>query len=126
LIFLDTDVLIDILEKGSKRGEDTIAKIESTEEEVWTTALNLHEVLCGCLKSSKPVDLLLSMGALPFSMEDAKLSSRIESGLEKKGAMVRRIDTMIAATIINHGGKICTYDLGHFERMTEFGLEFFS
>jgi tRNA(fMet)-specific endonuclease VapC len=126
LIVLDTDVLIDILDKGSKRGAETIAKIESTEEEVWTTALNVHEVLYGCLKSSRPVDLLLSLDALPFSMEDAKLSSRIESGLEKKGAMVRRMDTMIAATVINHGGKICTYDLGHFERMAEFGLEIFS
>jgi predicted nucleic acid-binding protein len=126
LIVLDTDVLIDILEKGSRRGDETIAKIESTEEEVWTTALNLHEVLNGCLKSSRPVDLLLSLDALPFSMEDAKLSSRIESGLEKKGAMVRRMDTMIAATVINHGGKICTSDLEHFEQMKEFGLEFFS
>jgi tRNA(fMet)-specific endonuclease VapC len=125
LIVLDTDVLIDILDKGSTRGDETMAKIESTEDEVWTTALNLHEVLYGCLKSSRPIDLLLSLDALPFSLEDAKLSSRIESGLEKKGAMVRRMDTMIAATVINHGGKICTYDLRHFERMEEFGLEIF-
>jgi predicted nucleic acid-binding protein len=46
--------------------------------------------------------------------------------LEKRGAMVRRMDTMIAATVINHGGKICTYDLKHFGLMKEFGLEFFS
>jgi len=125
LIVLDTDVLIDILDKGSRRGDETIARIESTEEEVWTTAMNLHEILYGCLKSSRPVDLLLSLDALPFSFEDAKLSSRIESGLEKKGAMVRRMDAMIAATVINHRGRICTYDLKHFERMKEFGLEFF-
>ena len=125
MIVLDTDVLIDILDKGSKRGDETIATIESTEE-VCTTALNLHEILYGCLKSSRPVDLLLSLDALALSLEDAKLSSRIESGLEKKGAMVRRMDAMIAATVINHGGKLCTYDLKHFERMKEFGLEFFS
>jgi tRNA(fMet)-specific endonuclease VapC len=126
LIVLDTDVLIDILDKGSKRGDETIAKIESTEEEIWTTALNLHEILYGCLKTSRPVDMILNLDALPFSLEDAKLSSRIESGLEKKGAMVRRMDTMIAATVINHGAKICTYDFKHFERMKEFGLELFS
>lgn len=122
---LDTDVLIDILDKDSTRGDETIAKIESADDEVWTTALNLHEILYGCLKTSRPVDRLLSLDALPFSLEDAKLSSRIESGLEKKGNMVRRMDAMIAATIINHGGKICTFDLKHFERMREYGLEFF-
>ena len=125
MIVLDTDVLIDILDKGSRRGDETIAKMESTEEEVWTTALNLHEILYGCLKTSRPVDRLLSLAALPFSPEDAKLSSRIESSLEKKGAMVRRMDAMIAATVINHGAKICTYNVKHFERMKEFGLEFF-
>jgi predicted nucleic acid-binding protein len=40
--------------------------------------------------------------------------------------MVGRMDSMIAATVINRGGKICTYDLKHFEKMKEFGLEFCS
>ena len=125
MIVLDTDVLIDILDKSSKRGDETIGRIESTEEEIWTTAINVHEILYGCLKTSRPVDLLLNLDALPFSREDANLSSRIESGLEKKGATVRRMDAMIAATVINHGGKLLTYDLKHFDRMKEFGLEFF-
>jgi predicted nucleic acid-binding protein len=126
LIVLDTDVLIEIFDKESKRGDETLARIESTADEVWTTVLNLHEILYGCLRSSRPVDRLLGLDALPFTLEDAKLSSKIEAGLEKKGSMVERMDTMIAATVINSGGKICTYDLKHFERMEEFGLEFFS
>ena len=126
MIVLDTDVLIEIFDKESKRGDETLARIESTADEVWTTVLNLHEVLYGCLRSSRPVDRLLGLDALPFTLEDAKLSSKIEAGLEKKGSMVERMDTMIAATVINGGGKICTYDLRHFERMKEFGLEFFS
>jgi predicted nucleic acid-binding protein len=126
LIVLDTDVLIDIFDKESKRGDETIARIESTPDEVWTTVLNLHEILYGCLRSSRPIDRLLGLDALPFTLEDAKLSSRIEASLEKKGSMVGRMDSMIAATVINRGGKICTYDLKHFEKMKEFGLEFFS
>ena len=126
MIVLDTDVLIDIFDKDSKRGDETIARIESTADEVWTTALNVHEILYGCLRTSRPVDRLLGLDALPFTLEDAKLSSRIEASLEKKGSMAGRMDSMIAATVINRGGKICTYDLKHFERMKEFGLEFFS
>ncbi len=125
MIILDTDVLIDIFDKQSERGDETVSKLEAVEDEVWTTSLNLHEILYGCLKTAKPGEGVASLDTIAFTAEDARLSSRIEVGLERKGAMIRRMDTMIAAIAINHRAELLTHDVRHFERMKEFGLKLF-
>jgi tRNA(fMet)-specific endonuclease VapC len=125
LIILDTDVLIDVFDKRSERGDETVSKLETVGDEVWTTSLNLHEVLYGCLKTARPTEGVASLDTIAFTAEDARLSGSIEVGLEKKGAMVRRMDTMIAAIAINHGADLLTYDVRHFERMKDFGLRLF-
>lgn len=125
MIILDTDVLIDIFDKKSKRGEEVAARLADSKEEVWTTSLNLHEILYGCIKTGRPIEGLLTLRALPFTDEDSRLSGKIEAALEEKGAPVRRMDTMIAATAINLGAKFLTFNSRHFERMMAFGLRFF-
>jgi tRNA(fMet)-specific endonuclease VapC len=125
LIVIGTDVLIDILDKESNRGKVTLDALEGDGDEVWTTALNLHEILYGLLKTSRPTEGLVELDVLPFSPADAKLSSEIEVDLERKGLTTRRMDVMIAAIAINHAARFLTYNTKHFERIKEFGLEFF-
>ena len=46
MIVLDTDILIEIFDKGSTRGEEILEKIEGYE--IATTSITLHEIVYGC------------------------------------------------------------------------------
>ena len=47
MIIIDTDVMIEILDRKSEKGDAALKKIENTGEEVVITALNLHEIAYG-------------------------------------------------------------------------------
>ena len=50
MILVDTDVLIEIFDKNSKKGEDALQRIEEAGEDIALTSLNLHEILYGLYK----------------------------------------------------------------------------
>jgi tRNA(fMet)-specific endonuclease VapC len=50
LILVDTDVLIEILDKNSSKGKIAMKKIEDSGEDITLTSLNLHEILFGLYK----------------------------------------------------------------------------
>lgn len=54
MIILDTDVLIEIYEKRSKKGEEVFQKIISGGDEVAITSITLYEMLYGLMKLDKP------------------------------------------------------------------------
>jgi tRNA(fMet)-specific endonuclease VapC len=119
--------LIDILDRRSKRGEKALAALSANpDESMATTSINLHELLYGCLKHSKPTDRLFDLQVLPFSKTDAALSSKIEAGLDAAGTSAQRADAMIAAVAINSGGRLFTFNVAHFELMTGYGLKLFA
>jgi len=96
-------VLIEILDRKSEKGNEALAKILQSGEQVFTTAINIHEILYGLHKFGKPVKEILLLPILNYSKNDAVLSSKIELEAEKKGNPIRRTDTMIAAIAINNG-----------------------
>ena len=60
MILLDTDVLIEIFDRGSERGDEALEAILKSGEDIATTSINLHEILYGLEKYAKPVkDVLL-------------------------------------------------------------------
>jgi predicted nucleic acid-binding protein len=124
MIIIDTDVLIEILDKKSKTGAEALAKIELTGEEVAITSLTLHEVLYGIYKYGKDnkVGKIKLLDALSFSKSDANLSSKIEIACEKRGLKISRIDAMIGAIAINRNSKLFTFNKKHFEGMRELKL----
>lgn len=126
MILLDSDVLVEILDKTSTRGEESITKILESGETVATTSITIHEVAYGLEKHGKPTKAVAALSSLPFDLEAALLSARIEAELEKAGEQVQRTDTMIAAVAVKAGAKLHTYNLRHFERMKRFGLILFS
>jgi len=119
MILLDTDVLIEILEKRSKKGEDLYSAVVETGESVCTTSLNIHELLYGLKKYNKPTKALFQFPVLDYSKDDAQVSSDIECQLEKKGNSVRRTDAMIAAIAINRSISILTLDNRHYAPIAE-------
>jgi len=115
MILVDTDVLIEILDKRSEKGNEALSRIEASGEGVAVSALTMHEVLYGVRKYGKTgTDRIQLLEALPFGRDEAVLSSEIELRCEMNGKKIPRVDSMIAATAMSSGAKLFTYD-EHFE-----------
>ena len=125
MILLDTDVLIEILDRESDKGDRLLQALGRTGEEVGTTSLNMHELLYGLKKYAKSEERVGRLRVLPYGREDAELSSHLELEAEKRGRPVRRIDSMIAAIVINRSARLSTLDFGHFEQFAHEGLRLF-
>lgn len=123
MILVDTDVLIEIFNKNSEKGGDALKHIEKTGEDVAITSLNLHEVLYGLYKYAykDKIDKILLLDVIDFKKEDARLSSKLEFELEKKGRRIARTDSMIAAIAINRKHKLFTFNKKRFKGIR--GLE---
>ena len=125
MIIVDSDVLIELLDRKSEKGEQALKQTIESNEEVATTVISLHEVLYGLNKYGKPVQELLLLPILSYTKKDAVLSSKIELEAEKKGKPVCRTDAMIAAITINNNAKLYTFNLRHFEALQDIGLELY-
>ena len=125
MIVIDSDVLIEILDKKSEKGDEALKQILQSGEEISTTVISLHEVLYGLHKYATPVKEILLLPILNYTKKDATLSSKIELEAEEKGNSIRRTDAMIAAITINNGAKLYTFDLKHFNSLKALGLKLF-
>lgn len=96
MIVLDTDVLIEVFDKRSARGDEVLRRLDKRGEDVATTVINLHEILYGLKKYAKPVRDALLLPVLEFTKGDAILSADLELKAEEMGAAIRRADAMIA------------------------------
>lgn len=125
MIVLDTDVLIEILDKNSAKGDNALTKILESGEDITTTSINLHEILYGLQKYAKPVRDILLLPVLDYTKRDAELSAEIELKAERNGTPIRRTDAMIAAITLNRKASLYTFDLRHFTPLKTLGLELF-
>jgi tRNA(fMet)-specific endonuclease VapC len=125
MIAVDSDVLIEILDKKSEKGAEALKRILASGEEVCTTVISIHEVLFGLHKYGKPVKELLQLPVLNYTKNDATLSSKLELEAEQTGKPIRRTDTMIAAIAINNNAFLFTFDLKHFDPLKPHGLRLF-
>ncbi|RLG53481.1 MAG: hypothetical protein DRO00_03860 [Thermoproteota archaeon] len=126
MIVLDTDVLIEIFDKKSSKGDEALNKIVESGQDIAITSINLHEILYGLYKYAKPIRDVLLLPVIDFTKKDASLSAEIELKAERAGKPVRRTDAMIAAIVINRGAFLYTFDSRHFEPLKPFGLKLFS
>ena len=125
MIAIDTDVLIEILDKKSEKGAKALEQILQSEEEICTTVINIHEIFYGLHKYGKPVKEILLLPILNYVKKDAVFSSKIELEAEERGNSIRRTDAMIAAIAINNGATLYTFDLKHFSPLKTLGLKLF-
>jgi predicted nucleic acid-binding protein len=124
LILVDTDVLIEILDENSKKGDAALKTIEEAREDITLTSLNLHEILYGLYKyaDNPKIEKILMFDIVDFTKEDANLSAKLEVKAERKGNKTPRFDTMIAAVAINRGLKLFTFNKKHFKEFEELVL----
>lgn len=124
MILLDTDVIIEVLDKKSVKGHDLMLKIIESGEGYCTSSVNMHEVLYGIDKYSKDSHLVLQIPTLGYSKNDSELSAALELDAERKGKPVPRMDAIVASIAINNGCSLYTLD-EHFEVFTDTGLKLF-
>ncbi len=124
MILLDTDVLIEIFDKNSEKGDEALNKIEEISEDVIITSLNLHELLYGLYKyaDKEKINKVLLLDAIEFKKDDATLSAKLEIESERKGKKAARFDAMIAAVAINRKFKLFTFNKKHFEGIDKLEL----
>jgi predicted nucleic acid-binding protein len=84
LIIIDTDVLIEISDMRSKKGDHIYQKILTSGDDVAITSITMYEALHGLMKYAKPFQHLFSFHVCEFSNEDAQQAARLELNLEKK------------------------------------------
>jgi tRNA(fMet)-specific endonuclease VapC len=125
MIVIDTNVLIEIFDKKSQKGDEALNKIVQSNENISITAINLHEILYGLQKYAKPVKEISQLPVLDYTKKDAKLAAELELKTEKTGKAIRRTDAMIAAITINNGASLYTLDLKHFKPLEPLGLKLF-
>ncbi len=80
MILIDTDVLIEILDKNSEKGEEALRRIEDAGEDICLSSLNLHEILFGLYKyaDNKKIDKVKLIDVVDFTKDDAALSAKID------------------------------------------------
>ena len=106
LTLLDTDVIIELLDKKSDKGNLLMLRIMESGEEYCTSSVNMHEVLYGIEKYSKDSHLVLQISTLEYNKNDSELSVFLELYAERKGKAVPRIDAIVASMAINNGCSI--------------------
>jgi len=126
MIIVDTDVLIEILDKKSDEGDEALRKILESGENISITAINLHEILYGLEKYAKPTKEVLRLPVLNYTKRDANLSAEIELEAERRGLPIRRTDAMIAAITINSEASLFTFNLKHYKPLKALGLKLFT
>jgi tRNA(fMet)-specific endonuclease VapC len=126
MIVVDTDVLIEIFEKNSEKGNDALMNLINIGETICITAINLHEVLYGLEKYAKPVKEILRLPVLSFRKRDAVTAAKLELEMERSGSAIRRTNAMIAAIVLNNGAILYTFDVKHFEPLKNYGLKILS
>jgi tRNA(fMet)-specific endonuclease VapC len=122
MIIVDTDILIEIFDKNSEKGNLALKKLESSGEDIAITSITLHEILFGHYKYNKKVKDILQINTIEFNKNDSELSAKIEYDLEKKGELITRTDTMIAAIALNRKAKIYTFNKKHFQKIKQLTL----
>ena len=122
MIIIDTDVLIEIFDRQSKRSLQAIKLLEESGDDIAITSISLHEILYGHLKRKKNIKEIETINTIDFTKEDAKLSAKLQNQAERNGIVIPIIDVMIAAIAINRNAKLFTYNTKHFKTINKLKL----
>lgn len=127
MLFLDSDVLIDLLERKNSKSDKIIKIIEqSKESDIRISSIVLEEVLFGIIKRSKNQDLenhpIYNFPVVPFGKNEAVLAAKIEAEMEKQGIKKPRIDVFVAVTAIQQNAKLLTFNVRHYQGIPDLKL----
>jgi predicted nucleic acid-binding protein len=116
-------VLIDFL-AGKGAGADMVAR-ELEDGDLHTTAITRFELHSGARSKRQKttiMKLLAAVPALPIDEAAADTAAEVRRALEKAGEGIGMADSLIAGTVLRHGGALLTRNLRHFSRVDGLGL----
>ena len=126
MIFLETDILVKLLNKNSAKGDEIFQKLEKSNESFAITSITFYEIVSLFMVNGinvPPINLLQIYG---FSKEDAQKAAELELELQKKGKekKIGTTDLITAAIVMNKGGSVCTLE-DRFKDLKDLGLKLF-
>ena len=112
MIFLETDVLFELLNKKSSKGDEIFQKLEKSNESFAITSITFYEIVSFFMTSGRQVPAINLLQVYGFSKEDAQKANWNEVRVKKE----RKRSTFIwftgTAIVMNKGGILCTMDNG--------------
>ena len=124
---LDTNTLVYFF-----RGEGRVAErlLATPPADICIPAVVVYELETGLAKSTDPAKrrsqldrLLRHMVVLPFGVEEARAAATLRARLEREGAPIGPMDTLIAGTALASGGTLVTRNLREFGRVPGLAVE---
>lgn len=124
---LDTNALIHAL-KGTGRVRQRIEKIHPSD--LGVPAVVAYELEVGTLGSREPAArrrdlhrLLSVLTVLPFDGKAADRAARVHFDLQKSGARIGPLDTLIAGTVLAYGATLISHNAREFSRVPGLQVE---
>jgi tRNA(fMet)-specific endonuclease VapC len=124
---LDTNSVIYFF-KGMGRISERV--LSTPRHEVAIPVVALYELEVGIAKSTSPTkrieqleELLRWARVLPFDRREAKVAAQVRAQLERKGAPIGPLDTLIAGTALAHGATLVTRNTVEFGRIESLKAE---
>ena len=122
-VCIDTNVLIDLL-RNIDYASDSFEKLESTNAELATTAINSFELYYGAYKTQKKEkniqsvkELLDRLNIIKSDMEVSEKAGEIAVKLEKKGQPIGFRDIIIGCAALINDYTMFTRNIEHFKRI---------
>lgn len=126
---LDTTFLIDFLKNDKSAVEKAL---ELKDEEIFTTSINVFEVLLGIYrrKAGQQVELenfkklIGNFDVLHFDARSSFIASKITADLISEGREINAMDCLVAGTMLSKNCRnIVTRDKEHFQRIKGIRVE---
>jgi tRNA(fMet)-specific endonuclease VapC len=122
-IILDTDVII-----RGERGTFDLSRwlVSEGDEEIQVAAITIAELWHGVERASSVYRVerqdyiraaLSSVKVLPYTEATALEHARVWADLESSGKMIGFYDLIVAATALEHGSAVATFNQRHFARV---------
>lgn len=121
-VLIDTDIVIDFLRGHQKRIQNFFQKVELGEIKVYLSAVSLAELYYGIQDKDQEQtaaleNFLIFLEILPVEKQTAK-----NAGILKRKYELGLSDSLIAASALENGLQIFTFNAKHFRKIKELKL----
>lgn len=124
MIVLDTDVLIDVLDRRAPSFA-FVARLRADGETLGAISLSVAELLRGVAPGTtgahRAARLATALHEVPFGPRAARRFGTIMHTFDRAGTTMPVVDGLIAAATLESGGRLVTRNARHFGRVS--GLE---
>jgi predicted nucleic acid-binding protein len=112
LILVDSSVWVDFFSSAPGRGGAELRRMVEEGEPFALAGVVIAEVLQGLIRGSGSIEQYLAQWELlePRSFETYREAARIYRAARGRGIALTTIDTLIAATALEHGTSVFTLD----------------